>query len=180
MIISFRTKRDRVKNLFIQAVRQNSAEIDPDVQIGLGIIFNLTGEYDKAVDCFQAALQIRQDDALLWNKMGATLANSGKSEQSIEAYSRALNLAPGYVRTRFNLGVACINLSAYKEAVEHFLAALNLQNNSNGPKGERTVTSDNIWTTLRLAISLQGRSDMYEACDKRMLNVLNREYGIKE
>ncbi|CAD5116374.1 DgyrCDS5271 [Dimorphilus gyrociliatus] len=174
------SKRDKIKNLYIQAVRQNSAQIDPDVQIGLGIIFNLTGEYDKAVDCFQAALQIRDGDALLWNKLGATLANSGKSEQSIEAYSRALNLAPGYVRTRFNLGVACINLSAYKEAVEHFLAALNLQHNSKGPKGERTVTSENIWTTLRLAVSLQGRSDMYEACDQRKLDVLNKEYGVKE
>ena len=53
-------------------------------------------------------------DAMLWNKLGATLANSNKSGEAVEAYRKALEYLPGFTRSRYNLGVSCINLGAYK------------------------------------------------------------------
>ncbi|ELT95480.1 hypothetical protein CAPTEDRAFT_220978 [Capitella teleta] len=169
---------NEVKDLFIRAVQMNRGEVDADVQIGLGVLFNLSTEYDKAVDCFNAALQVRPKDSLLWNKLGATLANGGRSEEAVQAYHHALEYSPGYVRTRYNLGIACINLSAYKEAVEHFLSALNLQKQSKASPGQKVVMSDNIWSTVRMAISLMGRSDLHEACDAKDLERLNAEFSI--
>lgn len=46
----------------------------------------------------------------MFNRLGATLANSGKTESSIEYYLEALELNPAYVRARFNLAVAFMNL----------------------------------------------------------------------
>ncbi|CAG8795626.1 463_t:CDS:2, partial [Racocetra fulgida] len=93
---------------------------------GLGVLFYGKGEFDKAVDCFVSALNTRNDDYLLWNRLGATLANSGKSEDAIDAYHKALEIKPTFVRARYNLGVSCLNIGCYREAAEHLLGALSM------------------------------------------------------
>lgn len=166
-----------------------SGVVDPDVQVGLGTMYYMIGEYGEARNCWTAALGERPDvggfsfyeillplvgclsfarlcpdsagssgpnvlpnhptspqsqpspldslippvhrtplcvlflgsiavkhhweltdpfqDYLLWNRLGATLANGGKPEEAVDAYRRALELKPTFTRAIFNLGVAC-------------------------------------------------------------------------
>ena len=127
---------EKVTNLFIQAAQlsPDGEHMDPDVQVGLGVLFYGDEEYEKAVDCFESALAStesgttnkRQQVHLLWNRLGATLANSGRSEEAIAAYEKALTLNPNFVRARYNLGVSCINIGCYEEAAQHLLGALSM------------------------------------------------------
>ncbi|XP_018301409.1 peroxisomal targeting signal 1 receptor isoform X2 [Mycetomoellerius zeteki] len=173
---------DEVKDLYIEAARMNPRdEIDADVQCGLGILFNLSNDYNKAVDCFQTALHVRPDDSRLWNRLGATLANGQRSEEAVNAYHRALELSPGFIRARYNLGISCVNLAAYQEAGEHLLTALNQQAAGRGPQANSIppkAMSNTIWSTLRLVISLMRKYDLMEAVENRDLPRLNKEFGI--
>lgn len=172
-----------VQDLFIKAVQKSPNEIDADIQEALGVLFNLSSEYDKAVDCFRAAVQVRPNSSKTWNRLGASLANGNRSVEAVEAYQRALEIQPGFIRARYNVGIICINLKAYKEAAEHLLTALNHQASSIARSGINISSpanqmSSTIWITLRMVMSLMGRQDLQQAIDNRDLEVLNREFPM--
>lgn len=204
---------DRVTELFIQAAQlsPSGAQMDPDVQVGLGVLFYCAEEYDKAVDCFSAALAStesgttnqREQLHLLWNRLGATLANSGRSEEAIEAYEQALNINPNFVRARYNLGVSCINIGCYPEAAQHLLGALSMHRvveeegrerakeiigGGGAPDGldderlERMLhisqnQSTNLYDTLRRVFSQMGRRDLADQVVAGMdVNMFRKEF----
>jgi len=187
---------ERITGLFLSAARlaPDGDHMDPDVQVGLGVLFYGAEEYDKAVDCFQAALHSselgtsnqREQVHLLWNRLGATLANSGRSEEAIAAYEKALALHPNFVRARYNLGVSCINIGCHAEAAGHLLASLDMHKSveksgrdkarellSGGGGSDREIDeridamttqnrSTTLYDTLRRVFTQMGRRDLAE------------------
>jgi len=153
----------RVIELYLRAARMapEGQQMDPDVQVGLGVLFYGSSNYDKAVDCFVSALRSRPKDYLLWNRLGATLANSGRSEDAIEAYHKALEFKPTFVRARYNLGVSCINIGCYKEAAEHLLGALSMHQTGH-ESGSEVNVSTSLIETLRRTFAMMDRSDLAE------------------
>ncbi|XP_063359210.1 peroxisomal targeting signal 1 receptor [Cydia amplana] len=171
-----------VKSLYLRAAQMNPSQIDPDVQNALGVVFNISQEYDKAVDCFKAALMVANTDSKLWNRLGATLANSERSEEAVDAYHEALSLEPGFIRARYNVGITCMNLGAHKQAAEHFLVALNQQYKAKNMFPESTsgdVSSSTIWTTLRMVCSFMGEHEVARFVDERNLSELNKFFEIE-
>ncbi|CAL8323191.1 unnamed protein product [Arctogadus glacialis] len=167
-----------VKALFEEAVLLNQDGLDPDLQTGLGVLFNLSSEFHKAVEAFTAALSVRPQDYLLWNRLGATLANGDRSEEAVEAYSRALEIQPGFIRSRYNLGISCINLGFHREAASNFLTALKQQRQSQRPS--QPVMSANIWAALRIALSMMERPELVHAASVGDLDLLMRAFDMED
>ncbi|GLV46340.1 Peroxin 5 [Carabus blaptoides fortunei] len=172
----------QVQDMFIRAAQRNPIDIDYEVQCCLGVLFNLSGEYDKAVDCFKTALQIKPDDSRLWNRLGATLANGNRPEEAVDAYYNALRISPGFIRARYNVGITCINLGAHNEAAEHFLTALNQQAKGRDLSNLQSSSqiSDTIWSTLRMCVGLMNRPELKSFTDNKDLNALNKAFDITD
>lgn len=103
--------------------------------------YNVSKDYDHAIAAFQKAIQFKPDDHSLWNKLGATRANSNRSEevqigydhlqrvhclsshrqirlsQAIPAYHRALSLKPRFARGQLNLGISHSNIGSFEEVI---------------------------------------------------------------
>ncbi|KAF6151522.1 hypothetical protein GIB67_016334 [Kingdonia uniflora] len=81
-----------IKPLLLQMKLFNeAAQISPDdvdVHIVLGVLYNLSREYDKAIGSFQTILKLKPRDYSLWNKLDATQANSVQSAEAISAYQQ--------------------------------------------------------------------------------------------
>ncbi|KAI0051853.1 TPR-like protein [Auriscalpium vulgare] len=152
-----------VTEAFLAVARAQHAQgiMDPDVQIALGVLSYTNGNYDRAKDCFEAALSARPKDYLLWNRLGSSLSNGNKPEESLGAYREALALRPTYTRAIYNVGVACLNIGASKEAAEHFLSALSMQESTGGEKSEQ------LWLTLSRALIAMDRKDLADLSKSR-------------
>lgn len=52
---------EKITELFLGVARQQHTEnkMDDELQIGLGVLFYTAGEYNRAQDCFAAALTVR-------------------------------------------------------------------------------------------------------------------------
>ncbi|KAM0745816.1 TPR-like protein [Meredithblackwellia eburnea MCA 4105] len=148
-------RQTEMVEMVLQCARsgEGEGEVDAELQVGLGVLFTLKADFGKAEDCFVAALLERPDDPLLFNRLAVTLTNSGKAEEALAYYNAALELHPGYVRCRANLAVASANLGHYREAAEHLITALTIQESDNG-EPMNGVTSYTLWEALNSSLHM--------------------------
>lgn len=150
--------RLQVTSLFNQAAVANP--LDANVFVALGVMENINRNYEAAIHALATACRLRPNDHTVWNKLGATLANSGKSEQAVVAYHQGLQLKPNYARSWSNLAIAHANLGQHADAARFYLSSLVLN-----------PEATHIWNFLHSAVlnmSNMNASEM-QAVDQRDL-----------
>ena len=133
----------------------------------LGVLAHLNRAYDEAIAAFEAALEINPSDYSLWNKLGATQANSARSAEAMRAYQRALDLKPNYVRAWANMGIGFANQGKYAESCAYYVRALSLNPNA-----------ESVWGYLRISLGCAGRIELMEAVDAKNLEALEKAFPL--
>lgn len=162
---SSRDSEQEAINLFNQAVVLNPE--DPETHTVLGVLYNLTCEYDKAAFHFKHAVRLKPDDATLWNKLGATQANGDHSKEALESYRQALQLKPNYTRALSNLGISFSNLFMPKEAAQSYLACLSFN-----------PDADNVWSHLAMALGDLERNDLIPLCEQKNIDLFRPHFDF--
>lgn len=152
----FEAWRQQVTMLFNNAAGNNP--LDADVFVALGVMENINRNYDGAIVALATACRLRPNDHTVWNKLGATLANSGKSEQAVVAYHQGLQLKPNYARSWSNLAIAHANLGQHADAARFYLSSLVLN-----------PEATHIWNFLHSAALNMNNMNAFEAIDRRDL-----------
>ncbi len=76
-----------------------------------------TGQADKAVEAFEAAIAARPGTPDLHNRLGTALVRAGRPGEAIGSFRTALELAPVYAQAYVNLGGALATIGRAAEAV---------------------------------------------------------------
>ena len=69
------------------------------------------------------------NSSILFNILGAVLANQKKLDKAIENYKKALKINPNYAQAYNNLGIALHKLNKINEAIDNYKKAIDLKNN---------------------------------------------------
>lgn len=154
---------------------------DADIRIVMGVLHNLNREYSKAAETLRHAVMLRPNDPGLWNKLGATLANGGESDDALRAYRRSVDINPALVRAWVNVGTAYSNRGEFPKAARYYLKSVAMAEEEATSASEKGIiaTQDrmaHVWGYLRTTLISMSRSDILHLVDSRDIRGLRSHF----
>ena len=87
VLSSARSEMRDMERLLLRALEyDHTADSDADAYKALGVVYNVSKDYDAAASAFRRYIVVQPEDYQLRNKLGATLANGDRSEKSLTSF----------------------------------------------------------------------------------------------
>ncbi len=99
---------------------------NPNAHYGLGRAYHELGQLDKAIEQYQAALQLEPGHLLANLNLGVVLARQGRLTDATNYFGAVLAREPKMVEAHLNMGNALFLLKDYAGATNHFAHVLAL------------------------------------------------------
>ncbi len=94
-----------------------------------GVAISLTGKYEKAIEYYKKALDIKTDYAEAFFGMGAAFNNLGKYDIGIKYYKKAIDIKVDYADAYFDMGHSYMEIGNIKKAIECYQKAIDINPN---------------------------------------------------
>src|SRR5690349_10113809 len=110
---------------------RQSIKLDPynaaDAHYALGLVYRDWGKADEEIQAYKAAIRLRPDYTVAYERLGARYLRSKKFTEAVEIFRQLSALKPGDANAPNNMGEALLELNRLNDAVESFRQSIRLK-----------------------------------------------------
>jgi tetratricopeptide (TPR) repeat protein len=106
-----------------------AGKLSADNLFNKGSQYSLKGEYDKAIEAFSKAIELKPDFVAAYNNRGIAYYRKGQFDKAIENYNKAIALDPNNADIYYNRGLAYERKEQFDKAIENYNKAIALDPN---------------------------------------------------
>lgn len=143
----------------LSSVLRHSGQEDDIARI-IGSTYAFLGHRREAMECFEIALDRKEDDTTALNNKGVLLARSGKVKDAITCYDNVTDLDPDNEKAWFNKGKAYMRLKKLPKGSECFKKVIEIN-----PKNV------SAWNNLGVSLRLMGKPKQAIECYNSALRI---------
>lgn len=106
--------------------------------------------YEEAIEHYQMALDLRNDDHVLWTNLGSVYIRMGKDSRAISAFKKAINIEPLHAIAHYNLGAIYDSHHKYDKAIREYMTALTIDPTLANPSVNPLIVNNTLMTVLNM------------------------------
>ena len=112
------------------AVEQSETQVQPqdaNAYFDQGNVYQSKGDYDRAIEAFNTAIELKPDFAEAYTNRGVTYTDKGDFAPAISDYTKAIELKPDFALAYNHRGIAYTDKGDFDRAIVDFNTAIELK-----------------------------------------------------